>query len=93
MKIGGLQKLTLIDYPSRLACTVFLIGCNFRCPFCYAPELVFPQKIKNQPRVSEADFFKFLKGRKGLLEGVVVCGGEPAIHKDLTSFIKKMAFQ
>ncbi len=90
MEIGGLQKLTLIDYPGRLACTVFLIGCNFKCPFCYSSELVLPQKIKNQPRIKEADFFSFLKGKKGLLEGVVICGGEPTINKDLVGFIKKI---
>jgi len=90
MEIGGLQKLTLIDFPGKLACTVFLIGCNFRCPFCYSPELVLPEKIKKQPRISEKDFFKFLKEKKGLLEGVVICGGEPTIHKDLPDFIKKI---
>lgn len=90
MKIGGLQKLTLIDYPQKLACTVFLIGCNFRCPFCYSSELVLPEKIKNQPKISEKDFFNFLKERKGLLEGVVICGGEPTINKDLPEFCKKI---
>jgi len=90
MEIGGLQKLTLIDYPGRLACTVFTIGCNFKCQFCYSPELVIPERIKNQPRISEADFFNFLKDREELLEGVVICGGEPTIHKDLPDFIKKI---
>lgn len=90
MEIGGLQKLTLIDYPGRLACTVFLIGCNFKCPFCYSSELVLPQKIKNQPRIKEADFFNFLKGKKEFLEGVVVCGGEPSINEGLVKFIKKI---
>jgi len=90
MEIGGLQKLTLIDYPGRLAATVFLIGCDFRCPFCYSPELVLPEKIKNQPRIPEKDFFDFLKKRKGLLEGIVLCGGEPTINKDLPNFIKKI---
>jgi len=66
MEIGGLQKTTLIDYPGRVACTVFLIGCNFRCPFCYSSELVLPEKIKLQPRIYEKDFFKSLKERKGL---------------------------
>ncbi len=90
MEIGGLQKTTLIDYPGKLACTVFTLGCNFRCGFCYSSELVLPEKIKNQPRVEEADFFDFLDKKKGLLEGVVVCGGEPTIHKDLPEFIKKI---
>jgi pyruvate formate lyase activating enzyme len=90
IEIGGLQKTTLIDYPGRLAATVFLIGCNFRCPFCYSAELVLPEKIKNQPRVSQKDFFSFLKERKGLLEGVVICGGEPCLNQDLPAFIKKI---
>lgn len=90
MQIGGLQKLTLIDFPGKIACTVFLIGCNFRCPFCYSGELVLPGKIKNQPRIREKYFFDFLKERKGLLGGVVICGGEPMINKDLPGFIKKI---
>lgn len=90
MLIGGLQKLTLIDYPGKLACTVFTIGCNFRCPFCYSAELVLPEKIKKQPRISEKEFFKFLKSKKGLIDGVVVCGGEPTINEDLPDFIKKI---
>ena len=90
MKIGGLQKTTLIDYPGKVACTVFLIGCNFRCPWCYSPELVLPEKIKNQPRISEKEFFEFLESRQGLLDGCVLCGGEPTIHKNLPDFIKKI---
>jgi pyruvate formate lyase activating enzyme len=89
-EIGGFQKTTFIDYPGRLAATIFLIGCNFRCPFCYSPELVLPEKIKSQPRIPKKDFFRFLKKRKGLLEGIVICGGEPTVHKDLPEFIKKI---
>ena len=90
MKIGGLQKLTLIDYPGKIACTVFLCGCNFRCRWCYNPELVLPEKIKKQPQILEKEFFDFLKSRRGLLEGVCISGGEPTIHKDLPNFIKKI---
>ena len=90
MEIGGLQKLTLIDFPGRIAATVFLIGCDFRCPWCYSSELVLPEKIKKQPRVLEREFFNFLKKRKGFLEGLVLCGGEPTIHKDLPNFIRKI---
>lgn len=90
IEIGGLQKSTLLDYPGHVACTVFLIGCNFRCPFCYSGELVLPEKIKKQPRISEKDFFDFLEERKGLLEGVVICGGEPTIHRELPEFIRKI---
>ena len=90
IEIGGIQKTTLIDYPGRVAATVFLIGCNFRCPFCYSAELVLPEKIKLQPRISDKEFFGFLRDRRGLLEGIVVCGGEPTIHQELPDFIKKI---
>ncbi len=90
INIGGLQKLTLIDYPGHIAATVFLIGCNFRCPFCYNPELVLPKKIKKHPVISEKEFFDFLKERQGLLEGVVLCGGEPCISDSLPQFCKKI---
>jgi len=88
--ISGLQKTTLIDYPGKIACTVFLAGCNFRCPWCYSSELVLPLKIVNQPRISEKEFLDFLRERQGLLEGVVICGGEPTINKDLPQFIQKI---
>jgi len=90
MIIAGLQKTTLIDYPGKIACVVFLAGCNFRCPWCYSSELVLPEKIIKQPRIKEEEFFSFLKDRKGLLEGVVICGGEPTINKDLPQFIEKI---
>jgi len=90
MQIGGLQKITLIDYPGRIAATVFLIGCDFKCPWCYSSELVLPEKIKKQPRISQKEFFKFLKERKELLEGATICGGEPSINKDLPQFCKKI---
>ncbi|MEK7080218.1 MAG: anaerobic ribonucleoside-triphosphate reductase activating protein [Patescibacteria group bacterium] len=90
MIIGGLQKTTLIDYSGKLACTVFLSGCNFRCPWCYSAELVLPEKIINQPKIDEKVFFDFLRERQGLLEGVVICGGEPTINKDLPQFIEKI---
>ena len=90
MLICGLQKVTLIDFPGKVACTVFLGGCNFRCPWCYSKELVLPQNIALQPKISEKHFFEFLKTRQVLLSGVVVCGGEPTIHKELPQFIKKI---
>lgn len=95
MILGGLQKTTLIDFPGRVAATVFLSGCNFRCPWCYSSELVLPERIKKQPKISEKEFFQFLKSRKGLLEGVALCGGEPTCAQDLPKFcqrIKKMGF-
>jgi len=90
MIIGGLQKLTLIDYPGKLAATIFLAGCNFRCPWCYSSELVLPEKIVRQPKISEKELFNFLKERRGLLEGIVLCGGEPTINKGLLNFTKKI---
>lgn len=90
MIIGGLQKSTLIDFPGRLACTVFLAGCNFRCPWCYSPHLVLPDLIKKQPKIPEKEFFSFMESRKGLLDGAVVCGGEPTSNKSLPEFIKKI---
>ena len=90
MIIAGLQKTTLIDYPGKIACVVFLAGCNFRCPWCYSSELVLPLKIAKQPRMSEKVFFDFLRERKGLLDGVVICGGEPTINKELPQFIEKI---
>ncbi len=90
IQIGGLQKLTLIDFPGRLAATVFLTGCNFRCPFCYSSELVLPEKIKKQPKISEKELFKFLKERKELIDAVVLCGGEPLTSKGLVPLIKKI---
>lgn len=90
MLLGGLQKLTLIDYPGRIAATVFTTGCNFFCPFCHNPELVDPVLIKKQPIISENVFFDFLAKRRGLLEGVCITGGEPTLHADLPEFVKKI---
>lgn len=90
MLIGGIQKLTLIDYPKKVATIVFTVGCNFRCKFCYNLELVLPEKINKKFFISEKDFFDFLKSRKGKLEAVVITGGEPTLQRDLIDFIKKI---
>lgn len=90
MKIGGIQKLTLIDYPGFTACIVFLSGCNFRCPWCHSPELVIPEVISDHPEISEKEILSFLDKRKGLLDGVVVCGGEPTVNRDLPQLLKKI---
>ncbi|TSC53635.1 MAG: pyruvate formate lyase activating enzyme [Parcubacteria group bacterium LiPW_39] len=90
MLLGGLQKLTLIDYPGKIAATVFTVGCNFDCPFCHNPELVDPQKIKKQPRIAEKYFFEFLDDRRGMLEGVCITGGEPTLQPDLPDFISQI---
>ncbi|MFZ4648770.1 MAG: anaerobic ribonucleoside-triphosphate reductase activating protein [Patescibacteria group bacterium] len=96
MKIGGLEKLSLIDYPGNLSAIVFTVGCNFRCHFCYNPMLVWPleelggieYKNKGFSPISEEDLFLFLKSRVGKLDGVVITGGEPTMHHDLPEFIK-----
>lgn len=90
MLIGGLQELSLVDYPGKVAATVFLIGCNFKCGYCQNPELVDPKKIKRQPKISQKEFFKFLDQRKDFLDGICITGGEPTIHPGLFNFIKKI---
>ncbi len=85
MEIHGLQKLTLLDYPEKVACTVFLSGCNFRCPFCHNSDLVFNNF---DPIMDEKEFYDFLNKRQGLLDGVCITGGEPLIRKGLKEFIK-----
>lgn len=89
MKISGLEKSTLIDYPGKIAAIVFTYGCNFRCPYCHNPELV-TEKFKDGVSISEEYFFDFLKNRVGKLDGVVITGGEPLIQKDLENFVKKI---
>lgn len=90
MNIGGFQKVTLIDYPGKIAATVFTMGCNFLCPYCHNSELVDGKKSKDQPRTDQAEIFKFLATRQGLLEGVCITGGEPTLQPDLPAFIKKI---
>ena len=75
MLISGLQKLTLLDYPGTVACTVFTSGCNFRCPFCHNAALVLPERIEGDPD-GAATVLRFLKTRQGILEGVAFTGGE-----------------
>lgn len=88
MVIHGLSKLTLLDYPEHLACTVFTGACNFRCPYCHNASLVLePHKC---PQIPEDEFFDFLDSRKGKLEGVCITGGEPTLQKDLGDFIEKI---
>lgn len=90
MQIAGFQRLTLIDYPGKIATTVFTIGCNFRCPFCHNPELVVCDSIPLGKSRTEEEFFRFLKTRKGKLEGVCITGGEPTIQPDLLEFMQKL---
>lgn len=87
MVIGGWQKISLVDFPGKIATIVFTSGCVFRCGFCYNPDLVigpFPAATK------EDEFFAFLDKRKGKLEGVVITGGEPTMHNDLIPFMGKI---
>ncbi len=86
--IGGFQKLSLIDYPGKVAAVVFTQGCNFRCPFCHNRELVIPSEFK--PLIPEEEVTSFLAQRKDKLQGVVVTGGEPTIQPDLFPFLQKI---
>jgi pyruvate formate lyase activating enzyme len=88
MTIGGLQKLTLTDFPGRLSAIIFTRGCNFRCPYCHNPELVDP--LRYVEPLSEEEVFSFLQARIGELDGVVVTGGEPTIHSDLARLLRKL---
>ena len=88
MIFGGLEKCTLIDYPNVIACMVYTIGCNFRCPYCHNPELV-DETVENT--LTESDFFDFLESRNNFLDGVVITGGEPTVHgEDLLHFMKEV---
>ena len=89
MLISGLQKTTLLDYPGRVACTVFTGGCNFRCPFCHNASLVIPESLRAADGGVEA-VLAFLRKRRGLLDGVAVTGGEPLLHADMADFLHKI---
>ncbi len=88
MRIGGLQKISLIDYPGKIAAIIFTQGCNFRCGYCHNPELVNPDFFIKPIPLEEV--FAFLKSRQGELEGVVVTGGEPLLQERLNDFLKKI---
>jgi len=88
IKFYGLQKLTLLDYPEKMACTVFTGGCNFRCPFCHNRSLVFLNE--NDSEIVTEDILDYLESRKKILDGVCISGGEPLIHKGIKDFIRKV---
>lgn len=90
LKISGIKTLTLLDWPGRAACIVFTAGCNMRCRFCHNPEFVLPKLLEKTEKdlIPEAAVLNFLKTRQGLLEGVVVCGGEPTLHGGLPDFCR-----
>lgn len=87
MNIAGVQKVTLLDYPGKVACEIFTQGCNFECPFCQNSSLI---PITNAGEFSEEEIFEYLNLRKNILDGVVITGGEPTVQKDLKGFIKKI---
>ena len=92
MNVQGLNKVTLLDYPGKVACTVFTGGCDLRCPFCHNSALV---ERPGSPKYTEDDLLSFLSKRRGILDGVAVTGGEPLLHRDigeLFSKIKEMGF-
>ncbi len=94
MKIGGLQKVSLIDYPAKISAVVFTQGCNYRCPYCHNPELVDPELFS--PSIAEDDILRFLETRRGKLDAVSITGGEPTLQEDLAPFIKtirKLGFE
>ena len=88
MIIKGLQKTTLLDFPGKVACTVFTAGCNFRCPFCHNASLVISPDLSDT--ISEDELFAFLKKRRGILDGVCITGGEPLLQRDISDFISKI---
>lgn len=87
MRITGLIKTTLLDFPGKVACTVFTYGCNFRCSFCHNARLV---TLENPDNITEEEFFSFLSKRKGILDGVCISGGEPTLQPDLPDFIRRI---
>ena len=89
MLISGLQKLTLLDFPGHVACTVFTAGCNFRCPFCHNAPLVLPERITGDPNGVET-VLDFLKKRQGILDGVAITGGEPLLQRDMADFLRRI---
>ena len=87
MRIHGLQKMTLLDFPGRVACTVFLGGCDYRCPFCHNYELADGSA---KPVMEEEELLSFLSKRRGLLDGVAITGGEPCLHPDLPDLMRRI---
>jgi len=90
MKVGGFQKLSLVDYPGKLCAIIWTIGCNFRCKFCYDPELVLPEKITEIREVPKDYVFNYLKERRRFLDAVEITGGEPTLCEDLPEFIEEI---
>ena len=85
MHIGGLQRFSLVDYPGRVSAVVFLQGCNFRCPYCHNPHLVYPMLFEDP--MEEADVLQYLDKRRGMIQGVVISGGEALLQERLAGFL------
>ena len=88
MRVFGLQKLTLLDYPGNVAATVFTSACNMRCPFCHNARLV--ENVNPADEIGEAEVFKLLEKRKGMLDGICITGGEPLLQSGLLGFIERV---
>lgn len=88
MEIHGIQKMTLLDYPEKVACTIFTARCNFRCPFCHNASLV--THVDTEEAIPEKDIFSFLRKRQGILDGVCITGGEPLLQPDIEVFIRNV---
>ncbi|MGI6078286.1 MAG: anaerobic ribonucleoside-triphosphate reductase activating protein [Fastidiosipilaceae bacterium] len=88
MRIAGIQKLSLLDYPGQLACTIFTSGCNFACPFCHNPSLVLPELFP--PPISVSEVLAFLEDRRSVLDAVCITGGEPLLQPDLAPFLQSV---
>lgn len=88
MRIGGFVKSSLIDYPGKVAAVIFTQGCNFRCVYCYNPELVYPERFAGPIPIE--NIYEFLQKRRGLLDGVVLCGGEPTLQEDIVGVISEI---
>mgnify|MGYP006277701949 CR=1 FL=1 len=89
MRISGIIKTTLIDYPEHIATSIFTQGCNFKCPYCHNPDLI-PFEKEEEEYMALGYFWNFLENRKDFLDGVAITGGEPTLQKDLIDFIEKI---
>ncbi len=92
MLFGGLQKNSFIDYPGKISCVLFCQGCNFRCPYCHNPGLIHMKKSPDtdEPELDEEDIYDFLLSHREFLDGVVISGGEPTLHRDLAELCEKV---
>ncbi len=88
MKIHGFQKMTMLDFPGKVACTLFTAGCNFRCPFCHNALLV--TEIDAAATYDEKEIFSYLEKRRGILDGVAITGGEPLMNRDIPDLLRKI---